>query len=164
MKEAPPAPAAPKPEIAPSIRAMMRAARDMLAHEDSLFSALDMKPVLIGPGRISMSVLLPDPFYDGAGFAHTGLLTIILDSIFGMTVFTTLEAFKPIATVNLRTDYIGPARIGARLLCECEADGMRGDIAYVRGRLLNESDRALIATGAGAFMIGTRRPQTEQSS
>ena len=47
------------------------------------------------------------------GKIHGGLYTIIIDSIFGLAVFTALEAVKPIATINLRTDYLGEALPGA---------------------------------------------------
>ncbi|MEZ5895800.1 MAG: PaaI family thioesterase [Parvularculaceae bacterium] len=145
-------------DVNPAISAMLRTARDFLTHEHSLFRSLSLEPILIGKGKATFSMELPQQFADGEGFVHGGLSTIILDSIFGLTVFTALEELKPIATVNLRTDYISRARFGVRAVCSAECDGVRNDIAYVTGRLALQADNSLLATGAGAFMVGTRGP------
>jgi uncharacterized protein (TIGR00369 family) len=144
--------------VNPAIGAMLRGARDFLTHEHSLFRSLGLDPVLLGKGKATFSMDLPQEFADGEGFVHGGLATIILDSIFGLTVFTSLEELKPIATVNLRTDYVRRAPVGARAVCSAECEGIRDDIAYVTGRLLLHSDNSLLATGAGAFMVGTKGP------
>jgi uncharacterized protein (TIGR00369 family) len=146
----------PPADIHPAIASMMRAARDMLAHEHSLLASLGLRPLLLGAGKTSFSLELADRFDDGTGVVHGGLLTIILDSIMGLTVFTALDELKPIATINLRTDFICAATSGMRVVCVCECEGVRNDIAYVTGRISAESDSALIAMAAGAFMIGTR--------
>lgn len=145
-------------DINPAIGEMLRSARDFLAHEHSLFRSLSLKPILIGKGKASFSIAMPATFADADGAVHGGLFTIILDSIFGLTVFTALEEIKPIATINLRTDYVGTAMAGARAVCAAECDAIRGDVAHVVGRLTLEGDRGLIATGAGAFMVGTKGP------
>jgi acyl-coenzyme A thioesterase PaaI-like protein len=145
-------------DINPAIGAMLRSARDFLAHEHSLFRSLELKPILIGKGKATFAIALPKKFAGPGGAIHGGLYTIILDSIFGLTVFTALEEVKPIATINLRTDYLGDASPGARAVCAAECEQVRDDIAYVSGRLMLESGGGLLATGAGAFMVGTKGP------
>lgn len=152
--------AMPAREINPTIGAMLRAARDFLTHEHSLFRSLDLNPILIGKGKATFSMAMPPAFAGPDGKVHGGLYTIILDSIFGLAVFTALEEVKPIATINLRTDHIGAASTGARAVCAAECERISGDVAYVSGRLTLENGGALIATGAGAFMIGTKGPLT----
>jgi acyl-coenzyme A thioesterase PaaI-like protein len=73
-------------------------------------------------------------------------------------VFTALEEVKPIATINLRTDYIAPIDAGERAICAAECEAIRDDIAYVAGRLTLETNGQMLATGAGAFMVGTKGP------
>lgn len=146
------------PDINPAIGAMMRSAREFLTHEHSLFRSLGLKPILLGRGRTTFSIDLPAAFGDGEGRVHGGLLTIVLDSIMGLTVFTALDAFKPIATISLHTDYVGDARPGARAVCACECLSIVDEVAYVDGRVTVEDGGALIATGSGAFMVGTREP------
>lgn len=143
-------------DINPAIGAMLNNARDWLLHEHSLFKTLDLKPLLIGKGKATFSVYLPDDFTDASGKIHGGLLTIIMDSIFGLSVFTALEELKPIATINLRTDYLQTAAAGGRVICAAECRTLRGDVAYVFGELTDESTGAALAAGSGAFMVGTR--------
>lgn len=145
-------------DINPTIGAMLRSARDFLAHEHSLFRTLDLRPILIGKGKAAFSMALPGEFAGADGMIHGGLHTIILDSIFGLTVFTALEDIKPIATINLRTDQVAAAEIGARAVCAAQCEAIRDDVAFVSGRLTLESGGALLASGAGAFMIGTKGP------
>ncbi len=145
-------------DINPAIGGMLRSARDFLAHEHSLFRSLSLTPILIGKGKATFSMDLPKAFSGVDGTVHGGLFTIIIDSIFGLAVFTALEEIKPIATINLRTDYIGSIESGARALCAAECEAIRGDVAYVSGKLTAEADGRLLATGAGAFIVGAKGP------
>ncbi len=156
MTESPPTGLA--PEINPAIRGMMRAARDMLQHEHSLLGSLGFKPLLLGAGKTSFSLDLPARFGDGSGMIHGGFLTVVLDSLFGLTVFTAMEEFKPIATINLRTDYIKEVPAGSRVNCDSVCEGVRNEVAYVSGRLTLDADKSLIAIASGAFMVGTKGP------
>lgn len=145
-------------DINPTIGAMLRSARDFLAHEHSLFRTLDLKPLLLGKGKATFSMALPAEFAGPDGAIHGGLYTIILDSVFGLAVFTALEEIKPIATINLRTDHVARAEPGARAICAADCEAIRGDVAFVSGRLTLETGGDLLATGAGTFMAGTKGP------
>lgn len=145
-------------DINPAIGGMLRSARDFLAHEHSLFRTLDLKPILIGKGKATFSMLMPADFAAADGSVHGGLYTIILDLIFGLAVFTALEEIKPIATINLRTDFVGLIAPGARAVCEAECEAVNSDVAHVSGRLFAEATGDLLATGTGAFMVGTKGP------
>ena len=148
-------------EINPAIGAMLKSARDWLLTEHALFQTLDLKPLLIGRNKATFSVFLPDDFCDADGNIHGSLLTLIMDSIFGLAAFTALDELKPIATINLRSDYLADIRPGGRVICAAECTELRGDIAYVAGSLTDEATNRQIATGSGAFMIGTRGPGKE---
>jgi len=143
-------------KINPAIGAMLKNARDWLTHEHSLFRSLSLEPVLIGKGKATFAVDLPAEFAGADGAIHGGFMTIIMDSIFGLCVLTALEEIKPIATINLRTDYIADAAPGARAVCAATCVNIRDEVAYVAGDLRLEDSGALLATGSGAFMVGTR--------
>ncbi len=147
-------------EINPAIGAMLKSARDWLTHEHSLFRSLNLEPILIGKGRATFAVDLPASFADADGAVHGSLMTIIMDSIFGLSVFTALEQMKPIATINLRADYIATASAGIRVVCTSECNEIHGDVAYVSGDVKTKQDNTLLATGTGTFMVGTRRPSS----
>lgn len=148
-------------QINPAIGAMLKSASDWLLHEHSLFQTLKLKPVLIGRNQATFSVYLPDDFLSADGKIHGGLLTIIMDSIFGLAAFTALDELKPIATINLRTNYIDNIAAGGRVSCAAECIRLRDEVAHVEGRLTEEDTGRLIATSSGAFMIGTRGPSKE---
>ncbi len=145
-------------EINPAIGAMMRQARNFLAHEHSLFSTMNIEPVLIGRGKTSFGVDLPAAFAGPDGRVHSSLLTIILDSMLGITVFTALEKLAPIATVNLRTDYLATPEAGKRAVCSATCIDISNEIARVNGELRLEDNNELLAVASGAFMVGTRGP------
>ncbi len=145
-------------DIHPSIGAMLNNARDWLTHEHSLFQSLNLEPALLGRGKATFVMDLPEAFTDEHDVIHGGLMTIIIDSIFGLTVFTALEELKPIATINLRIDYIANAKAGARAVCAAHCIAVNDDVAYVSGDLKIEDSGRLLATAAGAFMVGTRGP------
>lgn len=137
---------------------MLKNARDWLTHEHSLFKSLNLEPVLIGKGRATFDVDLPADFTNADGLVHGGLMTIIMDSIFGLAVFTALEELKPIATINLRADYLADTQAGARVTCTSECVEIRGDVAYVSGDVKTQTNKTLLAIGSGTFMVGTRGP------
>lgn len=147
-----------KRDINPAIGAMMRQARDFLAHEHSLFATMNIEPVLIGRGKTSFGVDLPAEFAGPDGRIHSALLSIILDSMLGITVFTALDKLAPIATVNLRTDYLKAPEAGQRAICSAECFDVSHEIARVSGDLRLEDDGELLAVASGAFMVGTRGP------
>lgn len=146
------------PDINPAIGAILRQARDFLTHEHSLFATLNIDPVLIGRGKASFGVDLPAAFAGPDGKVHHSLMTIILDSILGITVFTALDQITPIATVNLRTDYFMAVNPGDRAVCTAECIDVTDEIARVRGTLQLDGSDDLLAVATGAFMVGTRGP------
>lgn len=143
-------------EINPAIGEMLNNARDWLTHEHSLFRSLNLEPILIGKGKATFAVDLPKDFAGASGAIHGGLLTIIMDSIFGLCVFTALEKLKPIATINLRSDYLSDVAPGERVVCDADCTKILDEIAFVTGKVTAQSSGLLLASGSGAFMVGTR--------
>jgi acyl-coenzyme A thioesterase PaaI-like protein len=137
---------------------MLGPAREFLNHEHSLFRWLGLKPLVIARGRTSFALTLPEEFADADGRIHGGLISIILDSVMGLTVYTSLAELKPIATVNLRIDQLGKTLPGAAVECNADVDAIAEDIAHVSGRITDKASGALIASAAGAFLVGTRGP------
>ena len=146
----------------PTVSAMLRGVRDFLVHEHSIFKIFDLKATSLARGAVSFSARLPEGFDDAHGCVHGGLITLALDSIYGLCVFTALEKLQPIATITLHTDYFAAAKAGAHVSISAERRRIRGDIAYIDGAIKNEASGETIAVANGAFMIGTRsRPQDE---
>ena len=145
-----------EPAIHPEISAMMLKAREWLFHEHSLFRGFDVKPVLIGKGQTRFSVILPTEFRRADGKIHTGLLTTLMDTICGITALTALEQLKPVATINLRTDYMQDVEPESRVTCAANCIAIRNEIATMTSDIRREDNDDLIATASGAFLVGTR--------
>lgn len=149
-------------EEPPDIAHLLRQATAMLAHEHSLFRTLNIEPRVLGAGETRVALDLSHDFADHRGAVHTGLATIILDSLMGVSVLTFLRAITPIATVNLRTDFLHATPAGQRAICSSRCETMIGDIAYVSADLSldtggPEAGRTL-ARARGTFMVGTKGP------
>ncbi len=94
--------------------------------------------------------LIGDP---ETGVIHGGAITSLLDSLAGMAVIAALNTFKSTATLDLRIDYMRPARKGLTIYGEAECYHMTRTIAFIRGRAYHEEDDKTIATATGTFAL-----------
>jgi len=147
-------------DFATDQKALLDGARKFFADAHPLFGMLNLRPEAVARGRLEIAATLTDDFrqIDDEPQVHGGVLTVLLDSIFGFSVYTSLDDLKPIATINLRTDYIRLPEVGDEVVCRARTERIRDDVAYVSGDLVAR-DGELLARGAGAFMIGTRGPK-----
>lgn len=93
--------------------------------------------------------LVGDPW---SGVLHGGVITTLLDSASGMAALSAAGAVMQIATLDLRIDYLRPARTRQPVIAEAECYHMTRSIAFVRGRAHHE-DGTEIATSTAAFML-----------
>ena len=124
-----------------------------------LFAALQMEPSKIDKDGVSVFATIPDFFSykDGDETTHPGAYTIILDTVFGFSVFAKIQQPKAIATINLKTDYLRPIEIGSKVICSAECHAVNGNIARTRGDIFDYDGRPL-ASATGAFMIASGGP------
>ena len=89
-------------------------------------------------GRIEERVRLRVPYRDDlvgdpkSGVLSGGLVTTLLDHVGGLAVWTALDAFEPIATLDLRVDYMRAAEPGRDLIAEARCYRVTPSIAFVR--------------------------------
>lgn len=135
---------------------MMEASRQFIQKEHNLFARLKtFKPTRIMRGRADFSITVPADFSEGT-VIHGGIFTILLDTILAYTVWTRLDRFMPIATINLKTDYLGHAEPeqAIRVMAECE--GIADDVAFCSGKAVCAETGDVIALAEGTFMLGTK--------
>jgi uncharacterized protein (TIGR00369 family) len=89
------------------------------------------------------------------GVLHGGVVTALLDATCGAAVFMKLASPVPIATLDLRIDYMGPAAVGRAVVAEATCYRVTRHIAFVRGAAFHDDPGAPIATAAGTFMLAT---------
>ncbi len=97
--------------------------------------------------------LVGDP---ATGVLHGGVITALLDACSGAAVFASLPKMQPIATLDLRIDYLGPAEVGRAVSALATCYHLTRNVAFVRALAFHDDEAAPIATSAGTFMIGTR--------
>lgn len=123
-----------------------------------LFNAFGVEVEEIGKGRAVMSIPCRPALCNRDGGVHRGVVVTLLDTNCGLAIFSRLGDMRPIATIDLRVDFIKEAPSGEGIYSEVECYAVQGDIAYVRGSGCTYSDRTLLATVAGSFAVGTLGP------
>lgn len=85
------------------------------------------------------------------GLIHGGVLTSLIDSTSGLSVFCALDQMEPIATLDLRIDNMRPALKGKDIFAWAKCYRMTSQIAFVRSVAYQERELPL-ATSSSAFM------------
>lgn len=123
-----------------------------VSREETILS-LPYKPELVG-----------DPVN---GILHGGVVTSLIDTVCGMAVFTSLRKLQAIATLDLRIDYLKPARAHSELYAAASVYRMTRSIAFVRARAYHgETPDDDVAACVATFMVGSsdRAPLTRRAS
>ena len=101
--------------------------------------------------------------YDGklvgnpdTGVIHGGAITALLDGASGAAVFAALEELVPIATLDLRIDYLRPAEPHRDVMARATCYKMAKNVAFTRAVAYHDDESDPIAHSVGTFMISTR--------
>ena len=66
-----------------------------------------------------------------------------------------MPQMQPIATLDLRIDYLRPAEPGQDVIAVATCHHMSKNVAFVRATAFHDPDGEPIATAVGTFMLGT---------
>lgn len=91
------------------------------------------------------------------GLIHPGVVSTLVDSVCGVALIAHIGKPERIATLDLRMDYLRPARPGADLVCRAECYRLTSQIAFLRALVWQDDETQPVATGQGAFMRGSSR-------
>ncbi|MFB1480446.1 PaaI family thioesterase [Corallococcus sp. RDP092CA] len=87
-----------------------------------------------------------------AGVVAGGAVTTLIDATSGTAVMAALGAFAAIVTLDLRIDYLRPARPGLPLTAQAECYKVTRLVAFVRA-LVHQGDPSMpVASSQGTFM------------
>lgn len=89
------------------------------------------------------------------GVLHGGPITALLDGCCGSAVFSALDRPQPIATLDLRIDYLAAGEPGVDVLARATCYKVTHNVAFVRAVAYQTDEASPIASAAGTFMIGT---------
>jgi len=85
---------------------------------------------------------------------HGGAITTLMDATCGTVVFVRLKEAIPIATLDLRIDYLKPATPDEEVHARAECFKVTKTIAFVRCEAFHPRDpRDLVAVANGTFML-----------
>ena len=93
--------------------------------------------------------LIGDP---ASGVLASGPILALMDMATSVGVWLKLDAFKPHATLDLRIDYLRPARPGHTVIGRGECYRLTRSIAFVRGQAHDGDPADPLANVAGTFM------------
>ena len=123
------------------------------AHTHALgfqFEALDGEAVILrAPYRAD---LVGDP---DTGVLAGGLVTAMLDHVGGLAVWVALGEFRPIATLDLRVDYMRAAEPGRDLLARARCFRLTHSIGFVRAWAFEQDPDDPVAAAQGAYIINS---------
>lgn len=86
---------------------------------------------------------------------HPGCLTVLADTACGLAVGAAMNPIEPFATLDLRMDYLRPARAGLGLICVAHCHRLSRSVAFVRGDLFQPGVDDAVASVNATFMLGT---------
>nr|HEX4315248.1 PaaI family thioesterase [Kofleriaceae bacterium] len=91
------------------------------------------------------------------GVLHGGAITSLLDGTSGAAVFAALAQLTPIATLDLRIDYLRPADPGRDVFARATCYKVTRNVAFTRAVAYHDDEADAIASSVGTFMLGTKR-------
>lgn len=93
---------------------------------------------------------------------HGGAVTSVIDATCGASVFAAMRSPTPIATLDLRIDYLRPSTPGRAVTCEAHCDKITRNVAFAHARAHDGDPDDPVATAAATFMIfGDGRGKSE---
>lgn len=93
---------------------------------------------------------------------HTGIIATLVDSACGAAVLAAMERYEPIATIDLRLDYLRAARRDLTLHCRAECQRLTASIAFAHATVWQDRIDEPVAIAQGAFMRSSaRKPATK---
>lgn len=94
--------------------------------------------------------LVGDP---DTGVLSGGLVTTLLDHVGGLAVWIALGRYEPIATLDLRVDYMRAAEARRDLVAEARCYRLTRSIAFVRAWAFEDSPDNPVAAAQSAYML-----------
>ncbi|WP_395943232.1 PaaI family thioesterase [Brevundimonas sp.] len=82
-----------------------------------------------------------------------GLVTTLLDHICGLAVWAAMDAFQPIATLDLRVDYMRVGRPRHDLLAQAKCYRLTPTVAFVRAWAFEDDLSDPVAAAQAAYVL-----------
>lgn len=90
-----------------------------------------------------------------SGRLNPGIITVLVDSCAGLAVLARIGEREPVATLDLRMDYLRPAFRGRDVHCRARCLRLTASIAFMRATVWQEREDEPFATAQLVFMRTT---------
>ena len=94
------------------------------------------------------------------GAVHGGAITAMLDACSGWAVFAKLVERVPIATLDLRIDYLKAAVAGKSVFGRATCYKLTRNVAFTRAVAYQDDLDDVVAHAVGTFMLSTKQGKT----
>ena len=128
--------------------------RQMVPHN----AALNLQVVDAAPGVCVLRLPWAEHLVGNpeTGVLHGGAITSLLDACAGASVFLKMQSPIPIATLDLRIDYLKMATPRRDVIARAECYKLGRNVAFVRGVAYHDSVDEPIAATAATFALSTK--------
>lgn len=116
---------------------------------------LGLEMTSLAPGKACMSLAYQDRLAGdpASGVVHGGVISTLLDTVAGLAAMSAVPAHTPVATLDLRIDYLKPARPGETIIGEGECFRLTSSVAFVRATAHHGDAEKPIAHCMATFML-----------
>ena len=87
------------------------------------------------------------------GVVHGGVISTLLDTVSGLSAMSAVSSTTPVATLDLRIDYLKPADPGNAIIGEADCFRLNKSVEFVRGIAHHGDSNDPIAHCVGTFML-----------
>lgn len=87
------------------------------------------------------------------GVLASGPIVSLMDSAAGVAVWLKRGQFEPTVTLDLRVDYLRPARPGERVIGRCHCYRMTRSVAFIEGVAHDGNPDEPVARVSGSFLL-----------
>jgi uncharacterized protein (TIGR00369 family) len=119
---------------------------------------MQINTIVVEPGRVVFTCTPDESMRNAAGIIHGGVACMVLDTVAGCALQTTLPAGKAFASVEIKVNYLKAILLKSGLLTATGTVVKSGSrVAFAECAMTDESG-ALVATASSTLLISDIKP------
>jgi uncharacterized protein (TIGR00369 family) len=144
------------PALTVDVDVLNAAFRDYIPHNKAL--GLELTRVNVEPAWAEMVMPWNEQLigHPDTRVLHGGVVTTLLDAVGGASVYLYLKAPVPIATLDLRIDFLGSSTPGLPVYGRAECVKATRNVAFVRMVAAHDLSGPPLATASATYMLSTK--------